>query len=222
MTSHSELDPKKKAELDSLIRSAYINKQRSNYDLASLDIEKALEIDPNNLEAQEFAADLLVAKWHLKEARDIYKAIIEKDPSRVTAEEKYAKIVLMIAEGERQRELLKEKILHPQKRQEIKRNTSIAFLLSVAPGFGHVYLNNFKKGAMIFCAAMLFWLFFSLLRPAMPTAIQMSAQAKALYFTQNMSAATVMFLCLAVFTHIYAIVDIAVLSSIQGKKDSSS
>ncbi len=166
MDAHQDLnDLKKQVEFERLTTAAYVYRKRGDYESAAQAINQALQINPSDLEAQEFAADILLARGKLEEAASAYKSIFEADRSRASAEEKYAKAIVLIAEGRRQQELLKEMLENPAKFRKPARSPVVAALLSIAPGFGHIYCGQLYKGIALFLGVMLSWLLFYATRP---------------------------------------------------------
>ena len=205
-----EEDVKKHSEFERLITAAHVYRRRGEYSQAEQTIREALDISPSDTEAREFAADMLFARGELEEAAEEYKRISEQDESRPSAEEKYATAILQIAEGKRQQELLKEMLENPAKFRAPARSPLLAALISTAPGFGHLYCGQLVKGVVLFVGAMFFWLLFYAFSPPVNTSL--GVQERIYAFATNMSVPALFFLCVAIFMHIYAFVDAAVLA----------
>lgn len=199
-------DIKAQVEFEKLLRSAWIERRRGDYDSAAKQIAKALEIDSTNIEAREFAADVLFAKGKLEESVRAYKQILEDEPGREWSETQYARAVVMIAEGKRQQHLLQEMLENPAKFRRDARNPTLAAVLSFAPGFGHIYCGQLVKGIVLFCVVMLCWTLFAVWRPDVSAQSQNVSQATRTFFV-SLSVWDILFIVLAVFTHIYAILD---------------
>lgn len=189
-----------KAEFDRLMTAAAVHRRRGDYGQATQAVKQALQLFPDDIEAREFAADMIYAHGDVKKALEHYKAILEIEPTRATAESKYARIVVELAEAERQVGLLKEMIANPAKmRTAPPRNPGLAALLSIAPGFGHIYCGQYKTGIAFFCGWLLSWLlFFWTLNPSVGVQV-----------TQKLSPGSVAFGCLAAMLHISAIITAA-------------
>lgn len=200
MTSQNLDEVSKRTEFDRLMTAANVFRRRGDYGQATASVKQALQLFPDNLDAQEFAADMIYAHGDVEKASEYYKAILEADVLRVSAEEKYAKAILDLAEGKRQQGLLKERLENPEKyRSQHTRKPTIAALLSIAPGFGQIYCGHYYKGMGLFGGWVLAWLFFfATLNPSV------GVQA-----TQKLSAASLMFGCVAAALHIYSIVSAA-------------
>ncbi len=208
------METKQKAEFDRLITAAHVHRRRGDYDLAVKTIEKALEISPDDLDAREFSADMLFARGKLEEASEHYKEIMAADKSRASAEEKYAKAILQIAEGKRQQQLLRDILENPSKYKNAPpaRSPVMAAVLSAAPGFGQIYNGQFVRGVIIFMLTMIFWFFFYLLKPDISI---YRPEDRITAFVQNLSPMAVIFALAAVFLHIYAFVDAPVTAGKQ-------
>ncbi|OFX15008.1 MAG: hypothetical protein A2Z18_03180 [Armatimonadetes bacterium RBG_16_58_9] len=209
-----------RSELERLITAAHVFRRRGDYEKAQDLIDQALDLCPSDLEVREFAADIIYARGDLEKAAEQYKQIAHEDKSRASAEEKYARAVVQIAEGNRQRELLKEMLDNPSKFRAPARSPLIAGLLSLAPGFGHVYCNQLIKGIVLFLGAMLSWLLFYAFAPDSPykglsdqIAGTITTSERVSYFLTHLGAPAILFACVALFAHIYAIVDAPVIAS---------
>lgn len=203
---------KRQAEFDRLMTAAHVHRRRGDYAQAAASIKAALAMDPDSLDAREFAADMLFAHGDLEKAADEYKRISEQDKSRASTEQKYATAILQIAEGKRQQGLLKEMIENPSKTSTPARNPVIAALLSGFPGLGHVYCYQIVKGVVLCVVTMLFWLLFWAFAPPMADYSALSDRVRegvnaGNYFRTNLNGPAVLFVSAAVATHIYAIVD---------------
>lgn len=206
---------KKKSEFDRLLTSARVFRMRGDYTQARHLIRQALDLYPADLDAREFAADLLYAAGKLEAAAEEYKSIFDEDNKRVSVEEKFAKATLQIAEGKRQQELLKQMVDNPAAfraqhtiPQYANKSTLMAIILSSAPGFGQIYCGKFIKGISIFIGCVLSWLLFLATRPT-------NAQD----FLREISPAAVLSICIAVTLQVYALVDAVVLVE-KNQKDS--
>lgn len=203
------MDPelvRKQAEFERLFRAARICRMRGDYQQAYQYIKDALDLQPDNLDAREFAADILYARGELEKALDEYKSIMQADQSRASAEEKFAKIVVELAEAKRQKELLKQAIDNPEAFAATyrlpPRNPLVAAILSGIPGLGHMYCGQYIKGVLLFLCVTISWLIFFAVRPNVS-----GSPDPILRFVQNLDVAAVFFLCLAVSLHLYALVD---------------
>jgi TM2 domain-containing membrane protein YozV len=208
------MEIKQKAEFDRLITAAHVHRRRGDYDMAERTIKQALGICPDDLDAREFSADMLFARGKLEEASQHYKEIMAADKSRASAEEKYAKTILQIAEGKRQQQLLKDILENPSKYRNAApaRSPAVAAILSAAPGFGQIYNGQFVRGVVIFTLTMIFWFFFYLLKPDISI---YRPEDRITAFVQNLNPMAVIFALAAVFLHIYAFVDAPVTASKQ-------
>ncbi len=154
---------------------------------------------PDNLDAREFAADMIYAHGDVQKASEHYKAILETEPGRASVEAKYAKAILELAEADRQRALVQEMLDNPLKRPYAPpRNSTIAALLSIAPGFGHVYSGHYVRGAGLFVGWVLAWMLFLF-----------TLDSSSVSVVNRITAASAAFACLACAIHIYAIISSA-------------
>lgn len=198
MTSQNLDQAGKKTEFDRLMTAAIVHRRRGDYVQATQTIKQALQIIPDSIEAREFAADMIYAHGDIKKAAEHYKAILTIEPTRASAEEKYAKAIVEISEADRQRELMRLMIENPGKyRVAQPKNATIAVLFSMAPGFGHIYCGQYMMGIGIFTGWMVACLLFLFtLNPAEE-------------FTQRLSATSAMFACFAAALHVYALLSAA-------------
>jgi tetratricopeptide (TPR) repeat protein len=202
-------DPRKQAEFDRLMGLAHINRRRGEYLQADDLVRQALEVIPGNLDARELAADLLYARGQWPEASEAYKSIFTQDASRGAAEEKYAKVLLQISEGKRQKDLLQDMLEHPEAHQAPERSPLAAAVLSGIPGLGHVYCGEAIKGVVILAITAVSWFLFLVLRPDVSFYPPDQRMAR---FAQNMDPLSIIFLLLALSVHAYAVVNAAVIA----------
>lgn len=211
-------DLKKQVELERLMTAAHVHRHRGDYGQAVQAIRRVLDLEPDNPDAREFAADMLFAKGELEAAAEEYKRLFTEDRARTAAEEKYARAIVQIAEGKRQKELLREMIEHPAKFRTPARNPLYAAMLSLAPGFGHAYCGQVVKGAVLFVGAVAAWIIFITLAPHVPGPSELDPRALAgqggpvSWFFRNLGAPALAFACIAVFLHIYALIDAPVIA----------
>lgn len=209
MTPHDLDEVRVKAEFDRLMTAANVNRRRGDYGKAAEAVSQALKLRPSDLEAREFAADILSARGELEKAADVYRSILEEDGSRASAEEKFARVTLQMAEAKRQRELLQDMLENPARRRVEARNPILAALLSGVPGLGHVYCGDMVRGVALFIGASLSWLIFFALRPVVSF---YPPDQRITMFVKNLSTPAVIFLCLALILHAYAVVNSAVMA----------
>jgi tetratricopeptide (TPR) repeat protein len=210
-----DMETSQQAEFERLMTAAHVHRRRGDYDEAESTIKQALEIAPQDPDALEFAADILFARGKLEQAAKAYKAIMSADKSRASAEEKYAKVILQIAEGKRQQELLQDMLENPRKYREPARSPLVAAILSIAPGFGQIYNGEFVRGVVIFVVTMVFWLFFYLLTPDVST---YRPDDRLNAFMRNLQPMAIIFALAAIFMQIYAFVVAPVCASKQKEK----
>lgn len=198
MTSHELGDATKKAEFDRLMTAATVFRRRGDYGQATLTVKQALQICPEDLAAREFAADMIYAHGDLEKAAEHYKAILEIEPSRTSAEEKYAKAVLEMSEGQRQKELSKLMLENPTKFRPVQpKNPGLAVLLTIAPGLGHIYCGELARGLGIFGIWLVScMLFMFTLDPGASS-------------VQRVTTSSVVFACIAGSIQIYALLSAA-------------
>lgn len=188
-----------RSEFDRLMTAARVYRRRDDYAAATKAVQQALTILPDDLDAREFAADMIYAHGDLQKAIDYYKAILETDPKRASAETKYAKTILELAEGHRQRELVQQMLENPTRLQVAHRNPAIAALLSIAPGFGHIYCGLYTVGIALFCGWVFAWMLF----------FWTLGESVGVQMTSRLTAASTAFACIAAALHIYALVGAA-------------
>lgn len=178
--------------------AAMVFRRRGDYGQATQTIKQALQIFPEDIAAREFAADMIYAHGNVEIAVEHYKSILEAEPGRASAEEKYAKAILELSEGERQKELVKLMVENPGKFHPVQpKNAGIAVLLTIAPGLGHVYCGQYVKGIAIFSIWLLSCIFFMFaLEPGAGT-------------VQRVTTASVFFACVAGAVQIYALLSAA-------------
>ena len=189
---------------------ARVQRMRGDYVQAAEAVRLALHVKPEDAEAREFAADILAARGELEKAGEVYKALHEADPAWVSAEQKYARVTLQIAEGKRQQFLLRDMAENPDKYRKPTHAPSplIAALVSTIPGFGQIYCGQFVKGAGFFLGITCAWLFLGLMGFDWKMAINDPQQ-----FIKNIDVFSIILLCIATALHAYAFVDAPVYAN---------
>lgn len=199
MTSQNLDQAGNKAEFDRLMTAATVYRRRGDYAQATQAVKQALHLSPDDVDAREFAADMIYAHGDVEKASEHYKAILEGEPGRASAEAKYAKAILEIAEAKRQRDLIQYMVENPGKSRVMHRSPAVAALLSIAPGFGHIYCGLYVTGMALFCGWVLAWLlFFGTL-----------GESAGVQITQKLTASSTAFACIAASLHIYALISAA-------------
>ncbi len=203
-------DVRKQVEFDRQMSMARVHRMRGDYVQAAEAIRLALRVKPEDADAQEFAADILAARGELEKAGEVYKALHEADPARASAEEKFARVTLQIAEGKRQQFLLRDMAENPDKYRKPTHAPSplIAALVSTVPGLGQIYCGQFVKGAGFFLGIMCAWLFLGLMGFDWKMAVNDPQQ-----FVHQIDPFSVVLLCLAIALHTYAFVDAPVYAN---------
>ena len=202
-------DVRKQAEFERLITAARVHRMRGDYTMAEQTIRQSLEINPADIGALEFAADMLFARGELEKAADEYKRLFEQNKSRTSLEAKYAKATLQIAEGKRQKDLLQDLLDNPSKYRAPARSPLVAAIISTAPGFGQIYCGQLVRGIVLFMATMMSWLLCYALTPKVA---DLRMQDRLTFFTRNMDPWAILFACAAIAIHVYAFVDATVLA----------
>ena len=211
-------DARKQAEFDRLMTAARVHRMRGDYKQAEQTINQALVLCPSDIAAQEFAADMLCARGELEKAAAEYKRLIEQDKTRASIEDKYARAMLQIAEGKRQKDLLQYMLDNPGKYRPPARNPLIAAIISVAPGFGQMYCGKLTRGIVLCSLTMLSWLVFYLLAP---NTSDLVVKDKLSFFLHNLDPLAILFACFAFAMHVFALVEAAVLAGKSNEKDES-
>jgi TM2 domain-containing membrane protein YozV len=207
-------DLRVKMQFDRLMTSARVYIKRGEMGKAGEAVVQALELRPGDLDARELAADMVLASGDVEKAAAHYKVLFSPERPRPSAEEKYAKAILQIAEEQYQREQLAQMLANPTKAAGPPRSPLLAAIASIGPGFGQMYLGNFRRGVIFFGVVIISWMLFYYLSPPVGNFTQQNALTMREFFG-NMSASAVMFACIAAFAHVYAFID-AVMSA--GKK----
>lgn len=205
-------DLKTRMQFDRFMTSARLYLRRGEMAKAGEAVVGALELRPNDLDARELAADLVLASGDLEKAAARYKELFSPEHPRPTAEEKYARTILQIAEEKYQKEMLLQMVNSPRQFTVGGKSPVLAAIASIGPGFGQIYLGKLVRGVVLAAVTIACWLLFYLLKPdvsSFPEDQRLSA------FLRELTVGPVVFLIIAVFTHVYAFID-AVITS--GKK----
>jgi len=143
-------DIKLAAEIDRLLSHSNVHRLRGEFIEAEDALREALSLDESRVDIHEMLADMLFARGQLDAAAEEYKKILEAHPDRVSAETKYAKVVLEKGEHEYEKRIAQEMIDNPGKYSSPPQHPLAAFLLSAAaPGAGQIYNGERVKGLII-------------------------------------------------------------------------
>lgn len=197
---------KQQVDFDRYMSLANGFRAKGDYRQAEEMLIQALSLFPDNLDAREFAADVLMARGEVEKAAEHYRSLFSEENPRASAEEKYARAVIEIAEAKRQRMLLDQMLEDPKKFRKQTANPYLAAALSIAPGFGHIYSGRLKKGVTLFCVALFCWIMMYILIPApdLTAGIQVRATH---FFNSLLSFPTFIFVAGSLGIGVYAIFD---------------
>lgn len=211
---------KRKDEIDRLITRANYHRMRQEFDRVEEVCAQILELDQNHPLAREWTIDALHERGKLEEAAAGYKKLMEEDPSNASAETKYAKVTLEMAELEREKELAREMLENPQKFVRPDRSPVTAMILSIVlPGLGHLYLRETIKsgiliGSFVICCAVLAF------SPGTGELIRQLTMILAMGYgdqvdgaKQPIGVASALFAAFLAFTYIYAIIDAPIIAT---------
>lgn len=149
-------DIQRRVEIDRLLSAA--NAYRVKGDLLGAEnaCRSALRMDSENDTARELLGDVLRSIGKLDDAQEQYRTLLQRAKPPSSAETKYARVALEIAERERERHEVEEAFAHPESKEEAGRSAGIALGLSlIAPGFGQIYLGEMLKGCIVAGAFLL-------------------------------------------------------------------
>jgi TM2 domain-containing membrane protein YozV len=127
---------KERADADRLLTAANLARRRGNFKEAENSVRAALELTPKDAAALELYGDILQSVGRVDDAAFAYSRALEADPSRKTAEKKYAELAL-----------LQNRAVHLLREEYIPRSPFVAVLFSaVFPGAGQLYNGDTVKG----------------------------------------------------------------------------
>lgn len=209
MTLDGDLDPKRE-EAERLLRQANLQKMRGQHSEASESLKQAIELNPEHAPSWELLGDMHRQAGDRDAAQEAYKHAHELDPKLVSAERKYAEIVLQIAQEQQQREMWQQAMENPQNDLLVpKRNPGLAFLLSMCmPGVGQLYNGDFVKGGIVIGIWLIGWIF---IFASSEGSAFMSNFLRVLFSTSGARGGLSSFLTLTLVTvslvHLYAMID---------------
>lgn len=207
-------DIRRKAEIDKLISLSNVHRLRGELLEAEDACRKAIELDESDAALRELLGDVLYARGQLESARDEFRKALDIDPSRASAETKFAKVVLEIGEMEYGKKLAMEMLENPSKFQT-PHSPLAAFILSITPGLGQLYLGEYVKGGIILGV----FTFSLLMLAAAKEDLKATLRALGSIFKPvgetgvPLSGVAIVFLSIIVFLYIYAVIDVAVTAS---------
>ena len=205
-------DIKRVAVMDRLLAKANVHRMREEYIEAEDAYREALGLDENRPDIREFLGDVLHARGQMDAALAEYKTVLEMEPGRVSAETKYARIILEISEREHQKQIAQEMLDNPKKFEVTDKHPLLSFMLSAAvPGLGQIYNGTIAKGAIIFGAFLLSLLVLAMSRQDMANLIKNFAIALSPGSITEKSppvgGLVILFFSIASFIYIYAVID---------------
>ncbi len=131
--------PEEAERAERLLRQAHLSRKRGRFDQALDACQSAVEQCPADAAALEMLGDILQALGRVDDAVAAYHRSGEADPSRKSAERKYAELVLM-----------QDRLASPPSAAVEPRNPYMAVLLSaVCPGAGQYYNGETAKGLVL-------------------------------------------------------------------------
>lgn len=170
-------------ERDRLLTLANVQRMRGQMSEAQNTLEQALALggqqpSPSDAPIHELRGDLLAADEKWDEAKAVYETARALDPSRASAERKFAQMTLRQSDARAERELA-EAVLRGEAplggagrgsgSVPPKRNAGLALLLSAfVPGFGQIFNGQLAKG-LICLGVFLFTLLALRLSPDVDT-----------------------------------------------------
>ena len=143
---------RKFTDLMTRAKACFVNK---DYVSCSEYLKEALSINPDDLDARELAADILLLNGKIKEAGKEYKAIYDADNTRGNCEEKYAKCVLQVYNSEEKIRQM-EAMMHGETPKSDRNSGYMIFLGCIIPGLGRVINEDYLIGALVFVLYLIF------------------------------------------------------------------
>ena len=211
---------KRKDKVDQLLSRANYHRIRQEFDQMDQICRQILELDPDNALAMEWVTDAIYERGDLQTAAAEYKKLVEAGISKDSAETKYAKIMLELAEQERQKALVQEMLDNPAKFARPERSPLIALLLSlVAPGFGHLYLGELIKGGIILGVTFISYIALAL-SPGTGELLRQFLMLLSLGYGSDIGSPkqpidffSILFSGILLFTYIYAVIDAPLIAT---------
>ena len=140
--------------IDRLVLNARVYLRQGRAAEAQAAINELRTLDAESSEAWELQGDLHRRQGERSAARSAYQQAAKLDPTNVSAERKYAEVVLYLGEQERAKREQRELVETPDKRPEKRRNPTLALVYAcLFPGLGQLYNRQHEKGLGLFFAA---------------------------------------------------------------------
>lgn len=155
-TPSDRLSPEQEREVERLVASANLHRMREQLGEAEDAARQALSISPGDVVIRELLADVLHESGKLDAALEEYKAAMRMTPDKPALEAKYAKVVLDIAEREREKAVARDMVENPKKYTARERNPGTALLWAIIPGMGQFYNGDLVKAGVIWGVLIVF------------------------------------------------------------------
>jgi len=160
--------------MDRLRRDCGIHLRHERFAAAEAALAELEQLAPDSADLLELRGDILLAQGKNREARDCYDQAFKRDPTNVSAERKYATLVLNLSTVDRQRMLQQQALEDPSKRpRSTKAQLRATLWALVFPGLGQINNGDYTRGAVLFAggALLLILLLYAVIAP-FPEAIR--------------------------------------------------
>ena len=144
------------ARRDRLLSDANVARLRGDFAAMENACREVIALVGEQAEYLELLGDALHGQWKTAEARDCYKSAAELQPGRESAETKYARTVLEVAEDKRQRQALLGELQKPEDRETRRRRATGSTLLAIVlPGLSQLVNGQHVKAGILLGAFLL-------------------------------------------------------------------
>jgi len=204
------MDVRIRAERDRLLSDANVARLRGDFVAMEKAYRDVIALIGEDGEIVELLGDALNGRGKGAEARDCYQKAGELQPGRASAEIKYARLVLELAEAERVIQANLMELENPSAHVRAKRHVAGSSILSILfPGLGQLVNGEYIKGGIVLGVFVLSLTIIALqtdqLARLFRTVLGRAAPAEGA--GQGIAWVPLLFGIIAVFCYVYSIID---------------
>ena len=195
-----------RAERDRLLSDANVARLRRDFAAMEKACRDVIALTGEDGEIVELLGDALYGQGKGAEARDCYQKSAELASGRASAEVKYARLVLELAEAEREIQANLTELEHPGAHTRPSHHAAGSSILSILfPGLGQLVNGEYIKGGILLGVFVLCLTLIAVLPDSRQLARQLSGSSSGA--GQGIPWTPLLFATIAIFCYVYSIID---------------